>query len=205
VIPEGVDIERFRRVNSGDFICRRFSIPERFLFYPAQMWHHKNHITLLRALRSIEKHHGQRIPLVLTGAAFDAAAGIFQFLSRESMGYVHCLGKVNFDDLVALYKKASLLVMPSLYESSSLPVLEAAAAGVPIIASDIPPCQEFAKILRLNLFPATDVSALGELITSLWNDDSAVSKQVSHNRQHIGSYSWENAAAKLLDVCVAAA
>lgn len=205
VIPEGVNIERFSDESNADSVRRMYALPERFLFYPAQMWHHKNHITLLRALKFVEKQYGERIPLVLTGARFDAAPAIFRFLSRECMDYVRYLGRVSFDHLVALYQSASLLVMPSLYESSSLPVLEAAAAGLPIVASDIPPCREFAETLQLSLFPPTDVAALATLIASVWNEPSALSKQVSYNRRRINAYSWENAATKLLDLCIAAA
>jgi glycosyltransferase involved in cell wall biosynthesis len=205
VIPEGVSIEQFAANGDSDFVREKYRLPERFLLYPAQMWHHKNHIILLKALKEIENTYRTRIPLVLTGGKFEAAPRIFEFIANERMEYVHYLGKVPLDDLIALYKRSSFLVMPSLYESSSLPILEAAAAGTPIMASDIPPSREFARTLELNLFPPKDVDALAALIRSLWEDRSRASRQAVKNRESVKVYSWENAAEKFINLCVAAA
>jgi len=49
------------------------------------------------------------------------------------MGYIRYVGKVSFQDMVALYQMAAFMITATLHESSSLPILEAAAAGTPII------------------------------------------------------------------------
>jgi glycosyltransferase involved in cell wall biosynthesis len=198
VIPEGVNVEEFSVPVDTVSLCSRYAIPERFLFFPAQLWPHKNHITILRALKQIEAKCGLRIPLVLTGGKYGAASGLFRFIADQSMNYVHYLGRVPFADLVGLYQAAAILVMPSLHESNSLPVLEAAAAGTPIIASQIPPNEELARVLNLNLFEPLKIAELTELIMGLWNDEKSVSAQVAHNRQYVGAYSWERAARKYL-------
>jgi alpha-1,3-rhamnosyl/mannosyltransferase len=110
------------------------------------------------------------------------------------MDYVHYLGKVPFQDLVFLYQRAAFLITAVLYESNSLPVLEAAAAGTPIIASRTPPNEELAQVLRLNLFDPQDHNEFAQLILSIWDDNEMTSAQVRHNTAHIGNYSWENAA-----------
>ena len=51
-----------------------------------------------------------------------------------------------FKTLVALYKKSKFLITATLYESSSLPILEAAASKTSIIASDTPPNIEWVII-----------------------------------------------------------
>jgi glycosyltransferase involved in cell wall biosynthesis len=196
VIPEGVNAEDFSAPVDTIALSRRYGIPERFLFFPAQLWPHKNHITLLRALKEIEGKHGLRIPLVLTGGEYGAASGIFRYIAGQSMDYVHYLGTVPFADLVGLYRKAALLVMPSVHESNSLPVLEAAAAGTPIIASQIPPNQELAEVLQLNLFEPLKIAELMDLIVWLWKDEKTVSAQAAHNRLQVGAYSWQSAAHK---------
>jgi glycosyltransferase involved in cell wall biosynthesis len=198
VIPVGVNIERFAAPGASDDVCKRYALPERFLFYPAQLWPHKNHITVLRALKQIENEKGLKIPLILTGAEYQAASSIFSFVANQSMGYVRHLGKVPSQDMVGLYHKASFVIAAGLYESSSAPTLEAAAAGTPIIASRIPPFEELAQVLQLNLFDPLDVEGLARLIFELWSDGETAAAQAAVNRRQITCYSFENTALKYM-------
>jgi glycosyltransferase involved in cell wall biosynthesis len=198
VIPEGVNVKDFSTPVDAISLCSRYAIPERFLFFPAQFWPHKNHMTALRALKQIEARHGLQIPLVLTGGKYSAAAGVFDYIADQSMNYVYYLGRVPFADLVGLYQRAAFLVMPSLHESNSLPILEAAAAGTPIIASRIPPNEELASVLQLNLFAPLNVAELMDLILRLWKDEKTASAQAEHNRVHVSAYEWQCVAHKYL-------
>ena len=194
VIPSGVQAEKFAAPPTEDESSALRGLHERFLFFPAQLWPHKNHLTLLKALKQIEAKHGAKIPLVLTGEKFSAAPGIFQFVAEQSMAYVRHLGKVTFQEMVALYQKAAFMITATVHESSSLPILEAAAAGAPVIASRIPPIEELGQVLQLNLFDPLDVEGLARLIVALWDDGETATAQAAYNRQHIGFYSWANTA-----------
>jgi len=198
VIPEGVTIEEFATPQGSISLPAHYDLPERFLFYPAQLWPHKNHLTVLQALKQIERSYGLKIPLVLTGAKYSAAPKIFSFVADQSMAYVRYLGKVPFQELVALYHKAAFLITAVLYESSSLAILEAAAAGTPIIASRTPPNEEAAQVLQLNLFNPLSADELARLLVSLWNDHKTATEQVAYNRRQITNYSWENVARKYM-------
>jgi glycosyltransferase involved in cell wall biosynthesis len=200
VIPEGVHAAEFAIQKDFDTHLERYCLPERFLFCPAQLWPHKNHLTILRALKNIENTYGLKIPLVLTGAKFSAAAQVFDFIAEQSMTYVLYLGKVPFHDLVALYQRAAFLITAVLYESSSLPILEAAAAGTPVIASRTPPNEEIGRILQLNMFEPLDAEDLARLLFSLWRDEKMASSQAAYNHEHIDLYSWENAAKKYVEL-----
>ena len=195
VIPEGVDTAEFSRPRPAGRLAK-YSLPEQFLFYPAQLWPHKNHITALKALKHLEREHALRIPLVLTGGEMSAAKSIFSFTAENKMDYVRYLGKVPFDDLVALYQAATWLLMPSLYESNSLPVLEAAAAGTAVIASRIPPNEELGAALCLNLFNPLEDKELAALILRLWDDCQLRKSQAARNRENIETYSWDKVAGR---------
>lgn len=198
VIPSGVLVDKFAAPTGGNSLAERYGLPDRFLFFPAQLWPHKNHLTVLKALKQIETEYGLKIPLVLTGAKFSAAPRIFEFIAGQSMGYVFHLDKIPSKDMVALYQRAAFMITATLHESSSLPILEAAAAGTPIIASRIPPLEELGQVLQLNLFDPMDGKRLAQLIVTLWNDEKIGSAQAAHNRDQIGFYSWENTARKYL-------
>ncbi len=115
VIPHGIDHERFRLGGEAR---------EPFLLYPAKSWPHKNHARLLEAFALLRRERPE-LRLVLTGAAgLPAQAGVEQ------------RGRIPSDALVALYRTASCLVFPSLYEGFGQPALEAMACGTPVAASD---------------------------------------------------------------------
>jgi glycosyltransferase involved in cell wall biosynthesis len=200
VIPEGVNVERFAtRVATGSAFDRH-GLPERFILFPSQLWPHKNHMTLLRALKEVETSRGVQIPLVLTGVAYTALPKIRKYLADQSMDYVRYLGKVPLVELIGLYQKAAYLVMPSLHESNSLPILEAAAAGTPVIASRIPPNEELAQVFQLNLFDPANHQELARLVFSLWNDQPTGNAQAEYNRGQVHNYSWESASRKYLNL-----
>ena len=56
---------------------------------------------------------------------------------RGLLESVRVLGYVDYEDLPAIYKLARLCVMPSLYESVSIPIYEAFSLGVPVCASAV--------------------------------------------------------------------
>lgn len=197
VIHEGVNLKEFASnstVHSHE-VTRKYDLPEKFLFFPAQLWPHKNHITVLKALRKVRDNTGVSIPLVLTGAKFSAAEEILNFCEKNKLDQVRYLGLVPFTDLKALYKAAHFLITAVLYESSSLPVLEAAASGIPIIASDTLPNREIGCNLKLNLFSPLDFEGLANLITLLWSSDLGRDQAV-YNQEAVKMYSWMEVAKK---------
>ncbi len=100
---------------------------EPFLLYPANAWPHKNHARLFEAFAHVRTERPE-LRLVLTGAGHDRLALPDGAESR---------GHVNLDDLVELYRTASALVFPSLYEGFGIPCVEAMACGCPVAASNV--------------------------------------------------------------------
>ncbi len=128
VIREGVNVAVYTQSSADDSITARHGLPKDFLFYPAQLWQHKNHITILKALLHL-KRQGIVIPLVLTGAKYSGAQPLFDFIDQNDLsGQVFHIGLVPYEDIIALHRVARFLITASLFESSSLPILEAAAA-----------------------------------------------------------------------------
>jgi glycosyltransferase involved in cell wall biosynthesis len=115
-IPLGIDQNRLR---PGD----EPRLP--FLLYPANPWPHKNHVRLYEAF-ALLRHVRPDLRLVLTGSGHVAAS--------LPVG-VETRGRVPDDELISLYRTASALVFPSLYEGFGLPPLEAMACGCPVTVS----------------------------------------------------------------------
>lgn len=77
-------------------------------------------------------------PLLLAGKTVEQSEAIFEDLSSRRMlaGRVRHLGYVSDDERYALYREASMLVLPSLEEGFGLPALEAMHVGVPVVVSN---------------------------------------------------------------------
>lgn len=115
----------------------RLQLPAKFLFYPAQFWVHKNHLRLLEAFREVATEVPD-LHLVLTGKERDEYSVVMSAISKFGLDEkVRHLGHIEQADLQAIYKLATALVMPSLFESVSIPIYEAFQVGTPVVASNI--------------------------------------------------------------------
>lgn len=200
IIPEGVDIDFFATARHPEETRKKYGLPERFLFYPAQLWHHKDHLTLLKALLLYRERHGEDVPLVLTGTKQTSGEIVTDFIEEHDMSTVRYLGRVPFEDLIDLYHLACLLISASLHESSCLPVLEAIAAGTPVLVSDIDPNVEMGRTLQMNTFRTGDPDSLCETLHRCLGNEALLDGQADHNSAHIGRYSWNTIAEKYIDL-----
>lgn len=190
VIPEGVDFAAFGAEPAVD-PRKEYGLPAEFLLYPAQMWHHKNHLRLLQALDRIRGRAGTRIPLVLTGAEYEAAPGVRRFIADRGLGdQLFLLGVVPYATLRALYRQATYVLSASLHESSCLPVLEGAASGSPLIVADIPANRESASVFKLRLFDPVDVESIAAVLSEAWDSRRENGAVVDHNRAAARRLDW---------------
>lgn len=123
----GLPLERIRAVHHGidhDRFRPGAEPREGFLFYPAHPWPHKNHSRLFEAFALLRSERPE-LELVLTGEGF-----------RDLPAGVTTVGRVGWDELPSLYRRAGALVFPSLCEGFGLPPLEAMACGCPVACSN---------------------------------------------------------------------
>lgn len=113
------------------------TLPEgRFLLFPANHWLHKNHDSLLQALRFLAVEKGVRLNLVLTGHDVDGGYPVAQKAAEYGIAdQIFSAGYVSTEELIWLYAHAEMLVFPSLFEGFGLPLVEAMASGCPIACS----------------------------------------------------------------------
>jgi glycosyltransferase involved in cell wall biosynthesis len=145
-------------VDPARFYARGDEQREPFLLYPAQPWPHKNHERLFEAFRQLRRGRPE-LRLVLTGA------GDF----GDVPDGVEVRGRVPFDELPALYRRASALVFPSLYEGFGIPVVEAMACGCPVACADAGSLPEIGGD-AVRLFDATDPEAIADGVRAVLDD-----------------------------------
>ena len=138
--PQGaVDIAEGRTTAPARTDVRaKYGIQHDFLFYPAQLWPHKNHVNLFLALKLL-RERGREIALVLTGADHGNSAYLQETARALGLGdLIHFCGFVPYEDVLTLYRETRALSYVSYFGPENLPPLEAMALECPVILSDIP-------------------------------------------------------------------
>lgn len=117
-----------------------------YILYPAIPWRHKNHNRFLEAFWLLKQKYEEyeQIKLVLTGATHALASeGLSKAIDELNLNRdVIVMGHVSNELLIALMKHAACMAFPSLYEGFGIPVVDAMALEVPVIASPLPAISE---------------------------------------------------------------
>jgi glycosyltransferase involved in cell wall biosynthesis len=168
VIHLGLDHELFR---PGD------EPREPFLLYPANPWPHKNHERLFEALTRLRRER-PGLRLVLTGTGLER-------LSPPAG--VEVRGRVPREQLASLYRRASALVFPSLYEGFGQPPLEAMASGCPVASSTAGSLPEICGDAAL-YFDPTSVEEMVESISTVLESPEGL---VERGLRRAALFTWD--------------
>lgn len=171
VIHLGLDHELFR---PGD------DPREPFLLYPANPWPHKNHGRLFEALTRLRRERSE-LRLVLTGTGLER-------LSPPAG--VEVRGRVPRDQLASLYRRASALVFPSLYEGFGQPPLEAMASGCPVACSTAGALPEVCGSAARYFDPLSVDEMVEAVLTVLDNPASLVKRGL----ERAAAFTWDTCA-----------
>lgn len=190
----------------------RMGLPEKFLLLTGWFTSHKNQQVVFEAVAKL-RERGLPIPVVCTGpnskwlnepavpaanrdganfytsqvVEFCQAAGLRNGIDYFSLGFVD-----DFD-VACLYRSATMLIVPSLAEGSSLPALEAMVARCPVVLSDIPPLREIMELTGNNSwsFPASDSSALADVVAEVIGNPEEVRRRTMAAAEAAPrAYSW---------------
>lgn len=198
VIHEGVDLEFFDRVSQEQMsiIRARYKLPQQYILFVGNLKPHKNLGCLLDAWKEMRKSDAGCPDLVLVGKKDDYYPPSMRYLQNlESGGGIHYLAGIEYGDLAAIYQGAQIYVQPSLYEGFGLPVLEAMASRVAVIASDRGSLPEVAGNAAL-IFPAEDSLALQEALVKLLADADLREAKIQQGLSRAREFSWSQMAEK---------
>jgi glycosyltransferase involved in cell wall biosynthesis len=171
VIHLGLDHELFRPGTAPR---------EPFLLYPANPWPHKNHDRLFQAFRRLRRERPE-LRLVLTGTGLERLS--------PSEG-VELRGRVPRETLADLYRRASALVFPSLYEGFGQPPLEAMASGCPVACSTAGSLPEVCGTAA-RYFDPTSVDEIVEAVLTVLADPQPL---VERGLERAARFTWDECA-----------
>jgi glycosyltransferase involved in cell wall biosynthesis len=169
----------------------RWQHPRPYLLYVGNQRAHKNVELLIDAFaRSLLT---SEYDLLLTGQFSESVAA--KVATNKLGAQVHALGMVPEEQLPSLYRGASALALPSLYEGFGLPLVEAMACGTPVVASNVTAIPEVCGDAAL-LFDPYDLDGMVGALNQL-ERQSVVDKLRSAGLQRAAVFNWDRVAERV--------
>jgi glycosyltransferase involved in cell wall biosynthesis len=173
----------------------RYNLPSHFIFYPAMLWEHKNHLRLLEAIAKLRDQNGLISQLVCSGDLKSKFWPVIQKnirrLSLESQ--VRFIGMVSPEELRAIYRLCHSVIVPTLFEAASGPVFEAWHDDVPVACSSVTSLPEQAGNAAL-LFDPFSVDAIANTIERLARDQQLRANLIRNGKRRLQDFNWEKTA-----------
>lgn len=194
IVPNGVDIERFSRAAPAQNLP-----PGRKLLFVGRLEPRKGLPFAIRAFEMLA-HRYPDLRLLVVGDGLERnAADVLPPAIRER---VHMLGNVSDKALPTYHRAANMLVAPATGgESFGIVLVEAMAAGLPVVASDIPGYREVARNGKESvLVTPSDSAALAKGIAHLLDNPQEGARLGSNGAQRAQDFAWERITNELLAV-----
>ena len=178
-----------------EVIRRPSDVP--YVLFVGTLESRKNLGVVLDAWAALTARAGGRYRLVVAGGNGDAAE-VWNARARHAdmHGTIDVRGYVSDNERRALYAAASALVLPSHDEGFGLPVLEAMAVGVPVLASDRGALPEVTAGAAL-LLPPDDAEAWSSALERVLADQTLADALSARGRTRATAYSWDTGAQAL--------
>ena len=187
VIPNGVAEKYFIRKKA-----HKNAVPR--LLFVGRLAAQKNLPMLIEAVAQMKTS----VVLDIVGEG-ELKENIAALIQKYKLQNIKMHGKKVGEELIELYRAADVFVLPSLKEGVSLSMLEALAAGLPVVASDSPEIRQILGECGVLIQDPTAVNYANALDAFLSNKDAMRNSRVLSIKK-ARSYSWKNVLASLEEV-----
>jgi glycosyltransferase involved in cell wall biosynthesis len=202
VVRNGIDRRRIYPLAADEaarLVAPIVAAEHPFVLTVGQASPYKNHLTAVRAfLEAFADRPEYRMVLVRRPAAADRRLDrlLATPLARER---VRRVTSVRPAVLNALYNRARIVLHPSYYEGFGLPLVEAMAAGTPLVSSSVSSMPEIVGPAGLLVSPG-DVRALAGALVALDRDELLRARVTAAGRERLALFDWDAAAKATLEI-----
>jgi glycosyltransferase involved in cell wall biosynthesis len=198
VIHHGIDVEQWS--NAEPYTGH----PRPYILSVSSIYHYKNYVRLIEAYVQVAERRSEAdFPdLIMIGDDYDIEYRAQMEAARSSAGSlaerIHILGSVPYEEVKSYCKGAQMFVFPSYLETFGHPLLEAMAAGIPLVASGIDSFREVAGDAAL--FAAYD--SVDEFAVAIEHalDPNVAADLVRKGNAHIEAFTWDASVARLVNL-----
>ena len=156
-------ISQFNKIDTNlqKEVREKFNLPKDYLFYPSMYLPHKNHKTLIDALKVL-KTNNNNLKLVCCGNDIGYLGSLKRYIKKQNLEKeIILLNFVKDEYLPYLYLDSSAMIMPSVIGPTNIPPWEAFKMKKPVIYSNLEGIQEVLNdsVLYINPFDANDIAS----------------------------------------------
>ncbi|MGE4291686.1 MAG: glycosyltransferase family 4 protein [Desulfovibrio sp.] len=206
VIPNGISMRQFEKSRNRDKIRTRYGLtPQTFCILTVGRNHPKKGFDLIPSVAGALREHGKRFIWLVVGGDTeklrpelrrrnleDVVHPLPGIVPPEGTGLVQDLPS---DELVDLYAAADTFFFPSRLETFGRVILEAMAAGTPVITTNALGCRDVAgqgKFARM--VPVDDTKAMAGALLSFMDDPELRARFSQIGREHAQRHDWQTVA-----------
>jgi glycosyltransferase involved in cell wall biosynthesis len=188
--------------DTANSVNPNFRLRRQYVLYTGGGDEHKNLSRLIQAYGSLGRTLRDEYQLVFAGRM---PAGVIEKLQRDAdlagleEGELFFTGYVSDHELVQLYKRCRLFVLPSLREGFGLPAVEAMACGAPVIGANAGSLLEVIGLPDA-LFDPMDVSSITQKMRQVLEDETFRGRLCDHGREQSKRFSWDITAKRAIAV-----
>lgn len=201
VVPLGVDRRHFDPVEpvTREATLAKFGLRAPFFLFVGTLQPRKNLSRLIAAHDALPADLRHAAPLVIAGREGWGCDGLMARLRSAQSGPLRWLRYVRDDEARAMMQSATALVFPSLYEGFGLPVLEAFAAGLPVITARTTALPEVAGDAAFTIDPL-EVDQIAAAMRAMLEDGALRQMHRERGLQRARAFTWDRTAAMTTQV-----
>jgi len=185
---------------AAQYVAQKYGVSKDYALAVGTVQPRKNLPTLVEAIKLLRTSPLSSLHLLVAGARGWKNTPLDESIRRLGLTNddIRFLGVVPEEDLPMLYSGSWAFVFPSLYEGFGLPLVEAMACGVPVIASNASSVPEVVGDAALLVAP-TRPEAFAEAILRVRSDPELRRSMSEKGLRRAACFSWDKAAGQLLE------
>ncbi len=197
VIPWAPPTQAYGVPNTEEIasVKKRYRLDKPFALFPAMIWEHKNHLTLIEAYLKARRETDLGLQIICTGFQNEPHwSRIKKRLEKNDLCEdVRFVGLISESDLRCIYNQALFVIVPTLFEAASGPVFEAWHEGIPVACSDVTSLPEQVADAAL-LFNPHSVDDIKNVLVRMTIDTDLRDELVAKGQRRLKDFSWEKTA-----------
>lgn len=200
VIPNGVDFELYNNEIEKEHLTKvkeKYQLPNKFVVYLGGIRIHKNVDNLIRAYALLSEDIRAEVSLVITQGNEDLKKLAVNLNIEEQVFFTPYIDE---EDKPAIYKMALTMAFISSYEGFGLPIIEAMAAGTPVITSNVSSMPEVAGDAAVLVDPFA-IEETTDALERIIVDADFRRKLIESGYENAKKYSWTHSGEELIKLC----